>query len=521
MLISNKKIRTSICLKCNDEKVDAKYVTSCGKYFHEQCLKEWYEVHTSILSHKINLEFEYTRVKVLNGLDVSALKWNLSRLNMLLQEAILGRFDETYLGRIYDLTIDGNRNTYQVPKFVENEQFHLNLIKVLSDFIKDPSLLRNALGKGSHYGQLDVVKYVIEVAKLEDGYSMPLSNVCSSEHLDIIKYLFEKKIDIYETYLDIKSIPLIGVNVLTFLHEQNEELFVNNEIELLSLIKSICEFGRLDIFKFLVEKYPDIDFMKILKSVPLCDAVCNLDLVKFMIDQGVDINSATEFKETALYVACYEGHLDVAKHIYEIKQTMLEPSVTELEKLPCLLNSACSSGHLDILKFFIDKVTKSEENLLASELLHTSSTNGHEKIVEFLLDRGIDVNIKDPTGATPLLHATKKNRISIMEMLLENGADPNIKNTLGEPLIHTIYTDQLKFDMFLKYKADTRAKDNKGMTVMHLACQKYSYKAVEAMISHGAFHYEVTNDQGKLPIDLLPNVVIGMGVKEDIKKLLK
>lgn len=137
------------------------------------------DVQTLISSHKIDLEFENIRFKLFEGLDdFSSMNWNLSLLDMLLHEVRLGRFDDTYLGRLYNLTIDGKRNTFQVLRFVQNEQFHLNLIKVLGKYIKDASMLHNALGKGCHYGQFSVVKYVIEVAKVKGGYSMPLSNVC-------------------------------------------------------------------------------------------------------------------------------------------------------------------------------------------------------------------------------------------------------------------------------------------------------------------------------------------------------
>lgn len=180
------------------------------------------------------------------------------------------------------------------------------------------------------------------------------------------------------------------------------------------------------------------------------------------------------------------------------------------------MNIACTNGHFDVLQFLMEK--ESKQNLFDSNLLHTASTRGHEHLVKFLLDQGFDINLKDLTGSTPLYHASKTVNFEILKMLLERGADPNIKTSLGEPLINTIYKDQLKFDLFLQYNADTRAKDSKGMTVMHLACQNYCYKAVESMISHGAFHYEVTNNQGKLPIDLVQDVY---GSKEDIKKLLK
>lgn len=121
-----------------------------------------------------------------------------------------------------------------------------------------------------------------------------------SRDLDILKYLLENKIDIYDIKLDSHTIPFIGLNVISYFHEQNVELFDTNE-NISMLVASICEYGRLDIVKFLVEKYPEIDFMKMLKSVPLSEVVSNLDFVKFMLDHGVDLYSTNEQKESVLY----------------------------------------------------------------------------------------------------------------------------------------------------------------------------------------------------------------------------
>lgn len=55
-------------------------------------------------------------------------------------------------------------------------------------------------------------------------------------------------------------------------------------------------------------------------------------------------------------------------------------------------------------------------------------------IIEFLLARGADVNIRDPRGETPLHVAARKGEgeRKVIEMLVEHGADINARNARGE-----------------------------------------------------------------------------------------
>ncbi len=53
-------------------------------------------------------------------------------------------------------------------------------------------------------------------------------------------------------------------------------------------------------------------------------------------------------------------------------------------------------------------------------------------MVESLLKNGIDVNVRNSDGVTPLMAAASTGNVDIVSMLIARGADPHIANGLGQ-----------------------------------------------------------------------------------------
>ena len=116
------------------------------------------------------------------------------------------------------------------------------------------------------------------------------------------------------------------------------------------------------------------------------------------------------------------------------------------------------------------------------------------EMVELLVAKGADPNIKPKGRETPLAHAAlyassyAEDGRTKVAALLEAGADPNTIRYDKTPLIlwATEYNQASTAQMLLKYGADTTTKDEYGTTALHIAARK-SYAAIaEALLEAGA-----------------------------------
>ena len=124
---------------------------------------------------------------------------------------------------------------------------------------------------------------------------------------------------------------------------------------------------------------------------------------------------------------------------------------------------------------------------------------GHEdiEIVKFLISKGADVNVMPKHGAFTMLHiAAAKANIEIIELLVSAGADVNAANTSGYTPLHwttapymymsdgTVQYADVEIAKFLvSAGADVHAKNNDGKTPLDTAKENGHTVAVEYLSS--------------------------------------
>ncbi|KAK6739609.1 hypothetical protein RB195_008233 [Necator americanus] len=69
---------------------------------------------------------------------------------------------------------------------------------------------------------------------------------------------------------------------------------------------------------------------------------------------------------------------------------------------------------------------------LGMTALHWAIDSGCDKVVQFLIDKGTDVNATDPEGNTPLHFAAYCHRQTAAEILISKGADRTMRNYDGQ-----------------------------------------------------------------------------------------
>ncbi len=103
-----------------------------------------------------------------------------------------------------------------------------------------------------------------------------------------------------------------------------------------------------------------------------------------------------------------------------------------------LICDAAAENNLDDLTLLLDAKTDTEERIAGETPLMLASKNGHVDAVKLLLDRGAQINARNPEtpdskrGMTALMLAAQQGHDEVVRMLLEHGADATVKTQFGQ-----------------------------------------------------------------------------------------
>ncbi len=151
---------------------------------------------------------------------------------------------------------------------------------------------------------------------------------------------------------------------------------------------------------------------------------------------------------------------------------------------------AAKKGDVSTLTKILDSGFNVNATLNGYTALMVAFINGHDKIIRTLLDKGIDVNIKDNEENTALICATLFNNIEGAKLILDKGVNVNEKNMHGAtPLMLAAiagYDDMVK--LLLDNGADqtmTNLNDNRKNALIYAIENKHT-DVVKLLINDGA-----------------------------------
>jgi cytohesin len=133
--------------------------------------------------------------------------------------------------------------------------------------------------------------------------------------------------------------------------------------------------------------------------------------------------------------------------------------------------------------------------------LDLAAEKGYKEMVELLLARHADVNVRDSSGSTPLHRAVGHREI--VALLLAGNADVNAKDTVmgWTPLHSAAHGDKDTTELLLAHKADVNAKDKNGYTPLHWAANQGRADIAEVLLANNA-DIRAKQNYGKTPLHL-------------------
>jgi len=177
------------------------------------------------------------------------------------------------------------------------------------------------------------------------------------------------------------------------------------------------------------------------------------DVAELLISHGADVNLSNDYGWTPLHFAASRGHEDVAKIIIDNKaeinikdsngETPLHWALRDNQSVICELliaggagvtikdnygktpvQMAVENGYMRIVELMLknEKALGDKDEHSGKTLLHLAALNGHQKLCNFLISKGLKVNSMDKYGKTPLHYAAKYGHKKVADLLSESGA---------------------------------------------------------------------------------------------------
>ncbi|KAL3458362.1 ankyrin repeat-containing domain protein [Aspergillus heterothallicus] len=229
---------------------------------------------------------------------------------------------------------------------------------------------------------------------------------------------------------------------------------------------------------------------------PVHLATYHPDILRVLIDRGVDLNAPDSQGSLPLHWATIYGHLGCAQLLIEAGVDV--NSQASSDSTACLL--AVQYNHGEMLAFLLSQ--GADPNIADSEgrtPLFCAAGDGKEEMVLALLSHGAVIECETDKGFTPLIAASLyPGHPRVVKHLLEHGADTDHSESDGWTALH--FSSRLAnteiMSLLLEHGADVEAENTSAMTPILQAGTSGSTEALELLLGHGAdiTHYDIDGD---------------------------
>ncbi len=335
------------------------------------------------------------------------------------------------------------------------------------------------------------------------------------------------------------------------------------------------EYSLIEVLKLLIELGADIHaniehYNNPSQSLLMYMAESNsVQIMKFLLDNGVDINAKDFEGKTALDYALREGNNRAADFLLErnakvsVHDDVLIPLAEDgnIERIQFFLDkgadinakdkdgntalhSAAHYGRIDTIKFLLDKganvsARNNDNDTPIIRICYGLSKVKESNLLEcldILLKAGADINAQGNSGFTVLINMMQLKvykedfdeyavpSLKAMQFLIDNGADINLKNAKA----YNIFFFSLEYagyvykgrilpneviEFFFKNGLDKNAVDNEGHTALHLALKEHKQETIQLLLDNG-FDINSLNYHNQSPL------MTATGLKTDMINFL-
>ena len=138
-----------------------------------------------------------------------------------------------------------------------------------------------------------------------------------------------------------------------------------------------------------------------------------------------------------------------------------------------------------------------------TSILHIAAHRGSERVVDWVAERGGNLEVRNQWRETPLFVASKAGRLGMVRKLVDAGADLMTRSTVSECVLHAACqsgrVDLLRYLLGLGL-LDVDEEDEKGGTPLGDACYRGNLDVVTLLVEEGGADVNKADGEGRTPL---------------------
>jgi ankyrin repeat protein len=210
-----------------------------------------------------------------------------------------------------------------------------------------------------------------------------------------------------------------------------------------------------------------------------------LEIVKFLVERGVDVDATTVDGVTPLMYASQNGYTEIMEYLISKGADVNAKPYNQVTSLI----GAVRTGHYEAVKILLEAGAKvdAKDELALTSLMHASAYD-YPAIADLLIEKGADVEAGDWFGTRPLMMAVYYNCFETAEVLIRRGADLNAQDTFGFTAL-MMAAQHGDYDMawlLLEQGANPRLQNKGGLHALAIAVMSKDEDIVELLLESGA-----------------------------------
>ncbi|KAL8878265.1 MAG: hypothetical protein Q9198_003885 [Flavoplaca austrocitrina] len=240
-------------------------------------------------------------------------------------------------------------------------------------------------------------------------------------------------------------------SIVNHLLRQGEDVNQTSQMGITALM-SAAKAGYIDTVRALLAAGADVNKADEEGTTALISAAGAgyVDTVMALLAVDADVNKADKWDTTALVSAAGAGYVGTVRALLaagaDVNKVNKEGTTA--------LVSAAGAGYVDTVRALLAAGAQPDLDNCDTSALMTAASDGHDEVVQILLDHEANIEAATGLGDTSLLKATSKGFTSTVQLLVDKGANLNAQEGLLDAAIRSRSTAMVELAVNNIMKAD-------------------------------------------------------------------